>query len=296
MNRILPLLLALSLAPSAFAWGEKGHYIVNEAATFGLPADMPPFFHQAYSELVWLAYDPDRTRGGDSHEPFNGPNHFLDYEYVAGLNLSPDRYKYVAEMYRSGRLRQHGIHTSEAGFNPWRVAELAEQLTNSFRLWRASQPGSADREYLERTIINVAGNLGHFIGDAANPHHATMHYNGWAGPNPNNYAIDCGTHGRFESNFVSHAMETSDVVPRLAAPVLREKYFETALEMIKASNALTEQLYRLDRDGAFDYIHPTAGGKEFAADRLAAGASMLRDFWWSAWKNSAQRARRSGGD
>lgn len=293
MKRALALLLTLSLVttPSAFAWGEKGHYIVNEAATLGLPADMPTFFHQAYPELVWLAYDPDRWRGGQTLEAFNGPNHFLDYEFVEGLNLPADRYKYIDLLYTSGRLRQKGIHNAEAGFVPWRVAELTEKLTIQFRNWRFAQPGSSERAFFERDIIHIAGVLGHFVGDSANPHHATIHYNGWIGTtNPKKFANDCGTHSRFESNFVSHAVDLKDVTPKVAAPVLRADYFTTALDLIKSSNALVDTIYTLDRDGHFDPIRkPSPEGVAFASDRLAVGASVLRDLWWSAWKNSAQR-------
>jgi hypothetical protein len=37
-------------------------------------------------------------------------------------------------------------------------------------------------------------------------------------------------------------------------------------------------------------------GVEFATDRLAAGASLLRDLWWSAWVNSGKSRRRSSSD
>lgn len=295
MKRLLLLVLILSpVALPAFAWGEKGHYIVNEAATFGVPADMPAFFHKSYPELVYLAYDPDRWRGGggESLDAFSAPNHFLDYEFVAGLKLPPERYKYLDLMYTSGRLRQRGITNSEAGFVPWQVAEMTELLTIQFRLWRSSAPGSAERAFIERNVIHVAGILGHFVGDSANPHHATMNYNGWVEPNPNGYPNDCGTHSRFETNFVSHAVDVKDVTPKLAAPLLRTDYFATALGFLQQTNTFTERIYQLDRDGAFDPIHPTGAGFDFATDRLAAGASMLRDLWWSAWSNSGQKAGR----
>lgn len=297
MKRILLGVTLLALASNAFAWGEKGHYITNEAATHGLPADMPPFFHRAYPDLIWLGFDPDRWRsGGESLEPATAPNHFLDFEYVEGLTLPPDRFKFIDLMYTSGRLRQRGIHNSEAGFLPWAIAEEAQKLTVEFRNWRSSAPGSTDRAIIERNIIIIAGVLGHYVGDGANPHHATMHYNGWVGStNPQNFPNDCGTHSRFERDFVSHAVDVRDVIPKLAAPVLRTDYFATAIEHVKASNALVETLYTLDRDGAFTQYGPVdAAGFAFATSRLAAGASLLRDIWWSAWRNSEQRPRRSG--
>lgn len=299
MKRLVLFAFAL-LVPAAqvSAWGEKGHSIVNEAATLGLPNDMPHFFYRAFPELVWLGYDPDRWRNaGESLDAVNPPDHFLDYEFVAGLDLPPDRYEYLALLESSGRLRQKGITNAKPGFVPWRVTELTEKLASQFRQWRSSRPGSSERQFLERDIINTAGVLGHYVGDSANPHHSTINYNGWVMPNPKGYAFDCGTHSRFESVYVSHAVDTKDVTPKLAAPVLRTNYFGTALDFIKQSNALVEPLYQIDKAGGFDIFRPvSARAFGFTTDRLAAGASMLRDLWWSAWKNSAKRPPRRDDD
>jgi hypothetical protein len=35
-------------------------------------------------------------------------------------------------------------------------------------------------------------------------------------------------------------------------------------------------------------------GLDFTSRRLAIGASMLRDFWWSTWKASEKPPRRRG--
>jgi hypothetical protein len=297
MTRAIAALLVVLSASSAFAWGEKGHLIVNEAATLGLPTDMPHFFYQAYPELTWLGFDPDRWKGGGrSLDAANDPDHFLDYEYVQDLPLPESRYRFIELMVTSGKLRRFGLDNAETGFLPWRIAEVAQTLQVEFRNWRFSVPGSTERTIIERDIIHLAGILGHYAGDSANPHHTTFHYNGWAGPNPHGYAFDCGTHSRFESAFVSRAMEVSDVVPRLAAPELHEDFFVAALEAVKESNAQVEPLYRLDRDGAFQPLGPVRKeGRDFAAQRLARGASFLRDLWWSAWINSAKSTRRSGG-
>ncbi|HVR38977.1 MAG TPA: hypothetical protein VMU84_07760 [Thermoanaerobaculia bacterium] len=292
MKRLAVLFVFAIAIPNAFAWGEKGHYLVNEAATLGAPNDLPAFFHAAYPELVWLAYDPDRARGGgDSLEAANPPDHFLDSEYADGLELPRSRYKFIALMESSGHLRRFGITNDEAGFLPWRIAELTELLTVQFRLWRRAHP--SERAFIERDIIHTAGILGHFAGDAAQPLHATWSYNGWVMPNPKHYANDCEIHSRFETTYVSHALETRDVVPKVAAPVLRSDPFAAALALVRESNALAERVYQIDRDGGFDLFRESAEAKSFTADRIAAGASLLRDLWWSAWRNSATSATRA---
>lgn len=292
MKRFVLALAVLTTIPHAYGWGEAGHYMVAEAATLSLPNDMPPFFYEAFPQLIWLSYEPDRWRGaGDSLEAVNPPDHYLDYEFVSQLELPASRYDFIAAMESSGIVRKHGLQYGDVGFLPWRVAELSERLTAQWRQWRNLR--ASDRTYAERAIVSTAGILGHFIGDAANPHHTTINHNGWVLANPSRYPIDCGTHARFETVFVSHAVETSDLLPVVASPRLRETDFGEALDFVKASNALVEPMYRIDRDGGFDFIgRPSAIGKQFAVDRLAAGASRLRDVWWSAWKNSEKPARR----
>jgi hypothetical protein len=293
MKRVLLVLTLMIVAvPQAYGWGEAGHYMVAEAATLTLPNDMPSFFYEAFPDLIWLSYDPDRRRGaGESLDAVSGPDHYLDYEYVSQLELPASRYAYIAAMESSGIIRRRGLTYGDVGFLPWRMAEMSEMLTEQWRNWR-NMAGS-DRRSAESAIVNTAGLLGHYLADAANPHHTTINHNGWILPNPNRYPIDCGTHARFETVFVSHAVETSEILPAVAAPKLREADFAESLEFVKASNALVETMYRIDRDGGFDFIgRPPAIGKQFAVDRLAAGASMLRDVWWSAWKNSAKPVRR----
>ncbi len=287
------ILMAVCLlaAVNGFAWGEKGHFIVNEAATHAVPAEMPTFFHQAYPVLVELGPEPDRWRGaGESLDAVNPPEHFLDYEYVEDLDLPSNRYRYIELLQKSGTLDRYGIRITTPGFLPWRIAEVCELLEEEWRMWRHPNLLPAERQRIETAIIFNAGILGHYVGDAANPDHTTINYNGWVGvPNTENYPTDCDSHFRFETWFVTHTMDVSKVVPLMAPPTERTDYFRTAMGEIAESNAQVETLYRIDRDGGFEGRIGTEEARSFAARRLAAGASMLRDLWWSTWVNSAGR-------
>jgi hypothetical protein len=270
--------------------------LVSEAATRAVPPGMPRFFHEAYSRLVYLANDPDRWRGaGRSADDANLPEHFLDYEYVANLELPRGRNDFVALLYSSGTAKAKLLAPDTAGFIVWRIAEISETLTDQWRRWRAL-PDGPDREQVEETIVFLSGILSHYVADAANPHHATIHYNGWVGDPSRGFRNDCEAHARFESAFVTKHVELEDVTPRVTAPRERPDEFAEALALIRDSNGKVEPLYALDAKGAFDYPNGSVEGKEFAAERLALGASVLRDLWWSAWIESGkprQRGRRA---
>jgi len=298
MRRLLLILLLAFPAANAFAWGQAGHLMSNEAATIGLPNDMPQFFYRQFPQLTWLGPDPDRWRnGGPALEASNSPDHVMNYEYIESLKLPRDRYSFIALLTTSGTLRRYGIRNTDPGFLPWRIAEMSEQLTVEWRLWRAAAPGSPDRAFIERDIVRDSGVLGHFVADAANPLHDTISYNGWIAPNPNGYANDCQIHARFETDFVTHSITTNDIVAKMPATQLRADYFETAIGFIRQSNALVERVYQIDKSGGFDMFRaPSPEAKAFTAERLAAGASLLRDLWWSAWRNSAVPMRRGNAD
>ena len=294
MKKALLLLVAFLTASPLLAWGEKGHLIVNEAATAGLPADMPLFFLRAFPELTYFGPEPDRIKNaGDSQDAVNLPDHQIDLEETYGLTLPRSRYAFMDAMAKADIYRRHGLTHDHPGFLPWRIAELSQYLQKLFAMWRTAD--YSDRRAIEREILTVAGLLGHYVGDAANPHHTTIHYNGWLAPNPNGYANDCEIHFRFETQFVSHAITREDVFPRVAPPEARSDYFAAGLTLIKDSNSLVERLYQIDRDHGFDVLRPVKPeAKEFVVVQLAKGASLLRDLWWSAWKNSAlpQQSRR----
>jgi hypothetical protein len=292
LKRTLLLLLLVVSASPLFAWGDKGHTIVNDAATAGLPADMPYFFLRAFPELTYLGPEPDRIKNaGDSQDAVNLPDHQIDLEETYGLQLPRSRYAFMDAMAKADLYRKHGLKHDHPGFLPWRIAELSQYLEKLFAMWRTAD--SSDRHAIEREAITVAGLLGHYVGDASQPLHTTIHYNGWLAANPNGYVNDCEIHSRFESSFVSHAITRDDVLPRVAAPQLTTDYFATGLSLIKESNSLVERTYAIDRDGGFDVLRPVKPeAKEFVVGRLAKGASVLRDLWWSAWKNSAKKPER----
>jgi len=298
LNRHLCLSFCLLLAVGAWlvhplgvkGWGEQGHLLGGRAAAMKLPVKMPLFFRLAVNQLSYLNPEPDRWRArteSDLDPALNAataPDHFIDLEWVpeAALN-APDRFGFIAEMVKT----EH--KPNEVGFVPFRMLELFQRVRVEFRLWRAEKD-LAKKRWIEQRIINDAGILGHYVLDGSNPHHTTIHHNGWIGDNPKGYTAvtrERGFHGRFESEYVRTHMQLKDILPLIIGPArVLEKPRQEIWAYVRASHAKVEELYELDKREQFGEMTASLEHKRFTAERLAAGAQMLRDLWWTAWMTS----------
>lgn len=288
----LVLLAALVRPTGLDAWGAKGHRLAAAAAVGALPEAMPAFFRAAGAQLTYLNPEPDRWKGRAEREQdpaldgaFNA-DHFLDTEMAEpGLRqralAAPHRYAYA------DTLRAAGIEAAQMGFAPFAILELTQRLRQQFRMWR-SAPDSATRAWIEARILDDAGILGHYVTDVSNPAHTTIHYNGWVGANPKGYATDKAFHGRFETAYVQAHLELSDVAPRVRTePRVLRTLRADILAYIAEGHAEVERLYQLDQQQPWGIEATSAEHKAFASERLAAGARMLRDLWWTAWVTSS---------
>jgi hypothetical protein len=299
-RKLLLFALALGvLAPTAaYPWGDKGHAMINHLAAEGMPAETPRFFRAAAERLAYLGPEPDRWRpaSGATEVGFlhaiAAPDHFLDMEFVAGFPLPRNRYDYMRALLANGVVTGD-VKLETPGFLPYRIAELTQMLHREWALWRAAPTKTraerAQRRQIEENILHTAGILGHYVGDGSNPHHTTWHYNGWLEarePNPERFTTERGIHGRFEADFVDQAVGIGDVRPLVPAARPVADVFDGTMTYLRASHGLLRDLYRLDKRGAFTVSAVNAAanaeGKRFAAERLAAGAGMLRDLWAAA--------------
>jgi hypothetical protein len=281
--------------PETLPWGAEGHEMAARAAVSVLPAEVPAFFRSAGEQLVYLNPEPDRWRERSLAEMDQGWyfDHFIDLENVPDAALlEPDRFSYLGALYEAGLEEPHRA----AGFLPYRVLEMYQRLVTEWRLWRAERDPQR-RTWIEQRIVNDAGILGHYVTDASQPHHTTIHFNGWDAdtPNPEGFTEDRAFHSRFESTFVSAWVSQADISGRVPGPPqsLVGSVRPTIMEYIRASNAQVPVLYRLDRDFGFAASRaPAPAAHDFASERLAVGARMLADLWWSAWLESASGVAR----
>ena len=79
------------------------------------------------------------------------------------------------------------------------------------------------RSQMQAVLLTLRdlGVWAHFVGDASQPMHVTVHYNGWGdGPNPEGFVTTAGLHAKFETGIfvdcVGHISEAG-VAARMRA-------------------------------------------------------------------------------
>ena len=285
------LVCVLAQSPAAYAWGNHGHRLINKLAASSLPADVPAFLRtpEAIAEIDYLGPEPDRWRSPAEPElvAAQAPEHFIDMELADALGPLPHRrLDFEAKVFAAGQ------RPEKIGLQPWQTEEVWERLKSAMREYRkltAAKPAAdPDIRAVEQAILFYAGWLGHYVGDGSQPLHTTIQYNGWVGPNPNGYTIEHKIHWQFEGPFVDANMHEAEVQAKMTpVKAIDGDIFDVYVAYLRNTKTYTEKVYQLDKVGGFVGAG-TAESREFTAERLAAGASMLRDMIYTAWLESAK--------
>jgi len=277
--------------PLAHAWGNEGHRIINRLAAANLPADVPAFLRSqaARGEIEYLGPEPDRWRSPAEPElsAAQAPEHFIDLEPADALGPLPRRrLDFEAKVFAAGQ------RPEKVGLQPWEATEVWERLKAALREYRrlasAGPAAAADTRAVEQAAIFYAGWLGHYVGDASQPLHTTIQYNGWTGPNPNGYTTAHQIHWQFEGPFVAANIHAPAVQAKMTAThAIDGDMFDAYVAYLRHTHTYVERVYQLEKAGGFTGAG-SAESRDFTTERIAAGASMLRDMIYTAWLDSAK--------
>jgi hypothetical protein len=297
-------LFAAATPHQALAWGAAGHRIIGRVAAEALPEQVPAFLRtaSAIQDIGEYSREPDRWKGaGRVHDKDRDAAHFVDLDdeqrlldHATAFTASPE----LRSQYES-LLTKAGVDPLDGGYLLYAYIDAWQQLTIDFGYWRVIVAAearetdaqkkawyAADRRRREELILRDLGVLGHYVGDATNPLHTTIHYNGWGDhPNPKGYTTG-RIHGAIEGDFVRDHVTEAAVRAKLTpnAPCAAGPT-RCALERILESNGKVEALYALEKAGGFQ--NGDARGRVFIAERLGLAASHLRDTVIDSWSTSA---------
>ena len=292
----------LAVPTSALAWGASGHRIISTLAAESLPDEIPAFLRtpDAAWQIGELGREADRSKGaGQPHDHDLDPGHYFDLgddQTVASVPLRP--LPPTREDYDTA-LRATGFDEYRLGYLPYSIIDGWQQLRTDFAYWRVDVVGersaateedrawfARDRRLREMLTVRDLGYWSHFVGDASQPLHVSIHYNGWGNfPNPHGYSTSTKLHAYVEGEFVRRHVTEQEVKSKLRPyqPCECSIQDRTAAYLL-ATQAQVIPLYELEKRGAFSGSDPK--GTNFAAERLAAGVSELRDMIVDAWRAS----------
>jgi len=286
------LLLVLLLTNPAWPWGNEGHMMINRVAAEKLPAEVPAFLRNAEEQLAYLGPEPDRWRERSelALKLSQDPDHFIDLELVEGMTLPADRYSFYRALEAKRKQTPSQAETflpEKVGLQPYITMEVFERLVVAFREYRHALRDHTSTELAERNAIFYAGWLGHYVADGANPLHTTVNYNGWTTANPNGYTTAKTIHWQMEGVFVAANQKQLKFAPLVPdKPTKLEKPFQDYLAYLRKSHGYVEQVYQLEKAGGFA-AEGTPQSRRFIEERMAYGADMLRNLWYTAWLDSA---------
>jgi hypothetical protein len=329
-------LVCLGCGP-ALAWDYTYHRLINESALASLPTNFPAFVRTpaAAGRIGFLSGEPDRWRNVRD-VPFShcsAPDHYLDMEELPVYGLAPEslppfRYDFAAELISFRKAHpdkcppinqaRNEDHTRElVGFVPWAIAENYGKLKSGFAYLKAFEEDGGTPEEIanaKENIIYVMGTMGHFVGDAGQPLHTTIHHHGWVGPNPEHYRTNSSFHSWIDSGYLNKVggvkleelegkLHPAQLVTIDGRPAKPEEMFQAAALFVIGQNKLVEPLYQLDKEGKLSAEgEKGAEGKAFLEVQLAKSAQLLADIWYSAWQQApsdtflkSQLARRQQG-
>jgi hypothetical protein len=277
----------LAQPPAARAWGNSGHRLINRLAAASLPADVPAFLRspEAIAEIEYLGPEPDRWRSPAEPEleAAQAPEHFIDLERADALGPLPHR-----RLDFEARVFAAGERPEKIGLQPWEATEVWERLKAALREYRNLTAKHEETRPVEQAILFYAGWLGHYVGDGSQPLHTSIQYNGWVGPNPHGYTTEHKIHWQFEGPFVDANLREAEVRAAMTpAKAIRGDIFDAYVAYLRHSQTYVEKVYQLEKAGGFTGAG-SAESRAFTAQRLAAGASMLRDMIYTAWIESAR--------
>ncbi|HUA32034.1 MAG TPA: S1/P1 nuclease [Candidatus Binataceae bacterium] len=254
------------MANNALAWDSQTHRMIADLAIATLPPSRLKDFFSANSEtLQQYSTYPDtvlRDRYGRAEER----RHFIDLE-VYGSDpwsvLVPDR---------AAMIKKFGVATLDrSGTLPWTIEEVADE---SRREWKS---GNCPQ------VLRLSGYLAHYVGDASQPLHSTIHYDGY------NYR-DRGVHARIEKAVdldLNDIYRESSMVPSVV-PV--SSVWDVATAEIRDASKHVNELIEADRsarrgsDDREDYDRKLMKlERPLFAWQIHRAASVLASIWLYEW-------------
>ncbi|MEX2594777.1 MAG: zinc dependent phospholipase C family protein [Anditalea sp.] len=284
MKKTFLILLILFVGMEGLrAWGFFAHRRINRLAVFSLPLEMIGFFKENILYITENAVNPDRRRYAVDGE---AEKHYIDADVFgdSAIYQLPRYWEQAVAKYGEDSLRSFGI-------GPWNVYSVKMQLTEAF--------GRKD----PKSILRLAADLGHYIGDINVPLHTTENYNG-------QLTGQYGIHGFWESRIPELLSDDYDFF--VGKAVYLENPQLSAWEAVIQAHLALDSVFRFEKeltkrfreDKKYSFeergnITTKTYSREFTKAysdllngqverQMRKSIKMTADFWFTAWVDGGQ--------
>ena len=206
--------LLLCAAGEAWGWGSIGHKIINQNAV----QHLPPAMSQLAAQQTFLTAHASDADNRKSSDPTEGSKHFIDLETFTDFQHLPADFSVVVAQYGLPALQVNGIL-------PWTIVTTVDSLTAQFRRADLSK------------AYQTAADLGHYVGDAYQPLHCTVNYDGQLTQNS-------GIHSRYETSMLGQYQSSITITPDTIHLV--SDVFAFANEIVVHSNSYVDSILQGD--------------------------------------------------
>jgi hypothetical protein len=286
---VATLFLFIILAtPFFLAWGVFGHEHINRAAVLALPEPVQSFFYNHIDFITQESTVPD-LRKYTLNDKAENPRHYIDLENFGGIDSLPLTMADAKAKYDEKFLQQNGIL-------PWYVMDMMDKLTKAFKEKRKTE------------ILFIAGDLGHYLGDAHMPLHTSANHDGqmtdqkgihsfWESQLPEMFGKDYNYHTS-EAHFIP------DVRKELWGILGSSHKLKDTLLLADKNTKIkmgADHVYKMDASGApvknkfGQPIHSDEYSKAFhealkgmVEKQLQKAIVETSSFWYTAWVNAGK--------
>jgi len=261
----------LFLLLPALAWGPKGHKAITQYAIWNLPeGELKALFTGWQEALKEASLDPDRRR---NQVPGEAHRHFFSAELY-----EPWPFPSFPMTLEEAKARFGEATLEKAGVLPWAIEESYQALVRAFQ--------SGD----QAAILRAAGDLAHYVGDAHQPLHTTLDFDGQSW-------LNGGIHALFEATLLdAYFDEVAEYRPR-PARIVDEGALALAFAIIREDyplvRTLNQELWKVKRlYSEFDrrYYQTLWQGLfgEVARVQLRRAGGRLASLYLTAWREAGR--------
>jgi hypothetical protein len=280
----LILLLSFGLPIGTYSWGFFAHRFINFHAVFLLPDEMLPFYKKHIQYLSEHAVDADKRR---YILPEEAPRHYIDLDHYTHQHkiLLPKEWDEAVDRFSEDSLNIHGTV-------PWWISIMKMKLTKAFV--------ALNRE----EILKASADIGHYIGDAHVPLHASSNHNG-------QLTNQLGIHGFWESRLPEmYAASQYDMFIDKARYLPQPLFYswdrvyesaaaaDTVLTVEKKLSEVQEgkNIFSYEkRNGRFEKVYSAAYALKYhqalegmVERRMREATHTIACFWYTAWVDAGQ--------